>query len=327
MKTVNLRRKFGTVMTVLTPVLILILTMDLLFFRSEDVSRTQTEKSRVFGATYMTMNNPYFQVVDSQLRAIIESEGDILLSRDGAMNQERQNEEIRELIDSGAEVIFIACVDWDEVEEGILYAKSAGVPVIAIDTEVRNTDLVTCSVVSNNYDAGVLCAKHLMMKRDSASVILLEHTTAISGRQRIQGFTDTLDGHPGFRIVASGESDGQIENAMPVMETLLKEHPEADVVMALNDPSAFGAMAAIEGAGLSGNFLVYGVDGSPEAKAMVAEQLMTATCAQFPIRIAKQAAEAAYQILSGFECEREYVIPVELISAENIELYSVSGWQ
>ena len=57
---------------------------------------------------------------------------------------------------------------------------------------------------------------------------------------------------------------------MPVMERLLQEYPEADVLMALNDPSAFGALAAIQGAGLSDRFLVYSVDGSHEGKAMVA---------------------------------------------------------
>ena len=312
---------------ILIPLLILLATVDVLFLSSDDISRAQVEKQHVFGATYMTMNNPYYKVVDSQIRAFLEENGDVLLTRDGTMNQQRQNEEIKELIESGAEVIFITCVDWDQVEEGIRYANEAGVPVIAIDTEVKNSDLVTCSVVSNNYHAGVLCAEHLLANRTGADILLLEHITAISGRQRIKGFTDTLASHPEFRIVGSGESDGQIENAMPVMAELLREHPEADVVMALNDPSAFGAMAAIEGAGLSGEILVYSVDGSPEAKTMVAEQMMTATCAQFPGRLASEAARAAYEILNGNEVEKEIIIPVELVTKENVYRFGISGWQ
>jgi ribose transport system substrate-binding protein len=312
---------------ILIPLLILLATVNVLFLSSDDISRAQVEKQHVFGATYMTMNNPYYKVVDSQIRAYLEENGDVLLTRDGTMNQQRQNEEIKELIESGAEVIFITCVDWDQVEEGIRYANEAGVPVIAIDTEVKNSDLVTCSVVSNNYHAGVLCAEHLLANRTGADILLLEHITAISGRQRIKGFTDTLASHPEFRIVGSGESDGQIENAMPVMAELLREHPEADVVMALNDPTAFGAMAAIEGAGLSGEILVYSVDGSPEAKTMVAEQMMTATCAQFPGRLASEATRAAYEILNGNEVEKEIIIPVELITEENVDRFDISGWQ
>lgn len=327
MKLTDLNRKTGRVCMILIPLLILLVTVNVLFLSSDDISRAQVEKQHVFGATYMTMNNPYYKVVDSQIRAFLEENGDVLLTRDGTMNQQRQNEEIKELIESGAEVIFITCVDWDQVEEGIRYANEAGVPVIAIDTEVKNSDLVTCSVVSNNYHAGVLCAEHLLANRTGADILLLEHITAISGRQRIKGFTDTLASHPEFRIVGSGESDGQIENAMPVMAELLREHPEADVVMALNDPSAFGAMAAIEGAGLSGEILVYSVDGSPEAKTLVAEQMMTATCAQFPGRLASEAARAAYEILNGNEVEKEIIIPVELVTKENVYRFGISGWQ
>lgn len=323
----ELYKKISMISVILIPLIVIFAAVDSLFLHREDVSRAQVEHRHVFGATYMTMNNPYYKVVDTQLRAILEQNGDVLLTRDGTMNQERQNEEIRELIKSGAEAIFIACVDWDEVEDGIRYARSAGVPVIAIDTEVRNSKLVNCSVVSDNYQAGVLCAEHLLENRTHADIILLEHITAISGRQRIRGFTETLERHPGFTIVATGESDGQIENAMPVMEKLLKEHPEADVVMALNDPSAFGAMAAIEGAGLSGKFLVYSVDGSPEAKALVAENMMTATCAQFPSIMAAEAARTVYEILSGLEVDKEIIIPVELITERNVNRFDISGWQ
>jgi len=139
----ELNKKISMISVILIPLIVIFAAVDSLFLHREDVSRAQVEHRHVFGATYMTMNNPYYKVVDTQLRAILEQNGDVLLTRDGTMNQERQNEEIRELIKSGAEAIFIACVDWDEVEDGIRYARSAGVPVIAIDTEVRNSKLVT----------------------------------------------------------------------------------------------------------------------------------------------------------------------------------------
>lgn len=292
-----------------------------------DVSAERAEGRNVFGATYMTMNNPYYQLVDEQMRAEIEAKGDILLSRDAVMDQERQNEEIRELIARGVAAIFLTPVDWEGVRPGLEAAAAAGIPVIVVDAPVKDAQLVACSVLSDNYGAGVQCAEHLLATRERAKIILLEHVTAQSGAERIQGFVDTLEGKEGFEIVASGESDGQIENAMPVMEKLLAQAPEADVVMALNDPSAFGAMAAIEGAGLSERFLVYGVDGTPEGKTMVKDGLMTATCAQFPLRIAKESVEQGYQSLSG-GCERkEIVVPVELLTAENVDRYGTDGWQ
>lgn len=299
----------------------------LLFLYPHDASAKRTESRIVFGATYMTMNNPYYQVMDIQLRSEIEERGDVLLTRDAAMNQTRQNEEIRELIQAGARAIFLTPVEWDTSEEGLRIAWDAGVPVIVVDAPVRNTELAACSVLSDNYRAGVLCAEHLRSMRQSANILLLEHITARSGAERIRGFLDTIRNYEGFAVLGSGESDGQIENAMPVMESLLRRYPEADTVMALNDPSAFGAMAAIEGAGLTDRFLVYSVDGSPEAKALVLDGLMTATCAQFPYEIAKEAALQAYRAI-GDGCEqKEIIIPVELLTAENADAYGLTGWQ
>lgn len=292
-----------------------------------DISARQSENRRIFGATYMTMNNPYYQVLDNCLRSEIEANGDVLLTRDAAMDQDRQNEEIRELISAGAQVIFLTPVEWDIVQTGMEAAAEAGVPIIVVDAPVRNTELAACSVLSDNYQAGVLCARHLLSQRKAAGIILLEHVSASSGVDRIQGFRDTIAGHNGFTILAAGESDGQIENAMPVMEDLLRRAPEADVLMALNDPSAFGGLAAIEGAGLSGRFLIYSVDGSPEAKALVSDGLMTATCAQFPARIAREAAAQGYLALEGGCDQREIIVPVELVTADNARRYGLDGWQ
>ena len=114
---------------------------------------------------------------------------------------------------------------------------------------------------------------------------------------------------------------------MPVMEQLLEQYPEADVLMALNDPSVFGGLAAIQGAGASERFLVYSVDGSPEGKAMVSSGFLTATCAQFPSRIAEEAVKQAYAAIDGGCENKEVIVPVELVTAENVDQYGIDGWQ
>ncbi len=299
----------------------------LMFFWPDDVSASRVEKRHIFGATYMTMNNPYYDVLDQRLREQIEANGDVLLKRDAAMNQQRQNEEIQEMINAGAELIFMVPVEWDTALQGLQIAADAGVPVIILDAPVQDTDLVASSIISDNYTAGVLCAEHLVSEKESGKILLLEHTTAYSGKERIRGFTDTIAQYPEFEIVGSEQSDGQIENAMEATASLLNEHPEADVVMALNDPSAFGAMAAIEGAGMSGKVSVYSVDGSPEAKVLIQENVMTASCAQFPYKVALKAVEDGYKLIQGKEVDKMTIIPVKLITKENVDQYDLTGWQ
>ena len=323
----NDRRKFVSCGAIAMVVLPLLVTVYLLFWSPVDLSARQTGQQRVFGATYMTMNNPYFQVLDTQIQGLLELNGDVLLTRDAAMDQQRQNQEIQELVEAGVCAIFMTPVEWDTSAEGLRIAADAGVPVIVVDAPTQASELAACSVLSDNYQAGVLCARHLMSVRDSAKILLLEHITARSGADRIQGFRDTIAGHAGFEILGSGESDGQIENAMPVMEELLRQYPEADVLMALNDPSAFGGLAAIQGAELSEGFLVYSVDGSPEGKAMVSSGFLTATCAQFPSKVAEEAVKQAYAAIGGGCEQKEVIVPVELLTQENVDLYGIDGWQ
>lgn len=287
----------------------------------------QQETPLRIGATYMTMNNPFYSVIDEELRLMIESRGDILLTRDPALDQDKQNDQIHELLAGEIDLLVINPVDFQQIRPALEEARKADVPVVIVDSQVSDPSLVACTIASDNYGAGVLCAEHLMSTRDSARIALLEHPTAQSAVDRIRGFCDTIAAHPQYQIAGRASSDGQLELAMPALDGLLDADPTIDVVMALNDPTALGAMAALEERHLLERTLVYGVDGAPEAKNMIFEGVMTATVAQSPIQIGQTTAQVIYQILSGQAYESEIIVPVELITEENVEQFGSDGWQ
>ena len=99
---------------------------------------------------------------------------------------------------------------------------------------------------------------------------------------------------------------------MPAMEEMLKRHPDIDVVMALNDPSALGAMAALKNAGRLSDTMIYGVDGTPEAMEMIESGLMTGTVSQEPKKIARLAVNEAYKILEKKDVDKIIMIPTVL---------------
>lgn len=291
------------------------------------IGEKQDEKPLRIGATYMTMNNPFYSVIDEELRLMIESRGDILLTRDPALDQDKQNDQIHELLAGGIDLLVINPVDFQQIRPALEEARDAGVPVVIVDSQVSDPALVACTIASDNYGAGVLCAEHLIRTRDSARIALLEHPTAQSALDRIQGFCDTIADYPQYQIAGRASSDGQLELAMPALDGLLDADPDIDVVIALNDPTALGAMAALEERQLLDRTLVYGVDGAPEAKNMIFEGVMTATVAQSPIQIGQTTAQVIYQILSGEDYESEIIVPVELITAENVGQFGSDGWQ
>ena len=65
---------------------------------------------------------------------------------------------------------------------------------------------------------------------------------------------------------------GNLEIAHPKMQEIIEETPDIDVVMALNDPSALGALAALE-KNNKNDVMVYGIDGTPEIKALMLAEI------------------------------------------------------
>lgn len=293
----------------------------------QDLSARQTEGRRKLGAVYMTLNNPFYEVVDEEIRTAVENRGDVLITRDPALSVERQNEEIEELIEDGVKLIFINPVDWQKCVPAIEKARRAGVQVIVIDTNVEDESLVASTVVSDNYLAGQQCAQHLVGTRQGGKVALLTHVQARSAQERIQGFLDTLAHYPAFQVVDQAECQGQLETAMPAMEKMIGRHPEIDIVMALNDPAAMGAMAALRQAGRLEGVAVYGVDGVTETRDLIAQGHMQATAGQDPRGLGRMAVEQAYKVLGGGQPEPLVKLPTVLITRENVKASNGEGWE
>lgn len=288
----------------------------------------QGQPQKRIGAVYMTMNNPYFEVVDEKIKAVVRNRGDVMVTRDSALDAEMQNRQIEAFVEEGVDLILVNAVDWDEVRHSLATAKEAGVPVLAVDAEVSDPSLVEGSIISDNYNAGVLCAEDLMNRRESGKILFLVQSANSAAVDRIRGFRETLDaaGWP-YRVVGQLECQGQLEIAQPMVEQVLRREDDIDVVMGLNDPSALGAMAALDAAGRLQDVLVYGVDGAPEAKTMIYEKRMAATAAQSPVEIGEKTAKLLYDVLEGKEIPEKTVVPVQLITQENIGRFNLSSWE
>jgi len=273
------------------------------------------------------MNNPYFGILDGAIREVIEANGDYLISRDPATYQEKQNQQIYEMIEEGVEAIFVNPVDWKGVKPALLACKEANIPVFNVDTYVYDTDLVVSVIASDNYNAGVQCAQDMMSKLDSADIVILDQPLINSITQRVQGFKDTIAGNSNYRIVAQEAARGELEVAMEVMNNIIESDLEFDVVLGGNDPTALGALAAIESHHMTDDILIYGIDGSPDGKMMIREGYLEGTSAQYPSDMGKISAEVAYAYLNGEKVEKNIVVPVKLITRDNLDEFAIDEWQ
>src|SRR5437762_2706521 len=109
--------------------------------------------------------------------------------------------------------------------------------------------------------------------------------------------------------ISEDNSAGVPNKSSATAQDILQAHPDLDAIFAINDPSALGAIAAIEKAGKTGKIKVIGFDGQPEAKKAVKDGKMYATVLQHPRQIASATIEAIDKYMSGEQVPPQNLIP------------------
>ena len=293
----------------------------------KDSASSQEHKPRLFGSTYMTRNNPFFDVLHESLEEVVEENGDILITRDPLQNQEKQNEQILDMIDEGIELLFINPVDWEAVQPAIDACREAGVPIINIDTRLKDQDAVVSCIETDNYQAGQECAIDMMKRLDSARIVILDNPIQTSISDRVRGFTDTIEGHDEYEVIFQEAGAGELEVSAEVIAGFLKEEQEFNVLFGGNDPSALGGLSSLQQYKKDEGVLIYGIEGSPDFKAMLEMGFVTGTSSQSPMSLGRVAGETAYDYLDGEEVPKYISLPSRLITKENLSDYEINGWQ
>jgi len=255
----------------------------------------------------------------------VEANGDELISLDPQNSNEKQIAQIEDMISNGVVAMFVNPVDKDGIIAGLDKLKEANIPMFGFDTEVADMSYLVTYAGSDNYNAGKVCGEDLVAKLpDGGPIIVLDSPTMQSVVDRTNGFLEAIDGK-GFEVVFQKDCMGNQEQGNLNGTDALIAHPDAVAIFGGNDPTALGAAAAAEAA--QSKALIYGVDGSPDIKALIAEGKVTGTGAQSPISIGKTIAELYYKWKAGETVEARYPIATFMINSDNIAEYNNGGWQ
>ncbi len=172
-----------------------------------------------------------------------------------------QLEAVRSFIQQGLDYIVIAPIEtagWNTV---LAEAKDAGIPVIIADRDVdatpeEYTARIGTNMVKEGETAGLWLAEYLSGKE--ANILVIEGTVGSSAALgRSEGFNNIAKDHPEWKIIDSQSGDFTQAGGQQVMESFIKSYEgQFNVVVCHNDNEAYGAMDAMDAAGIK-----YGVDG------------------------------------------------------------------
>jgi fructose transport system substrate-binding protein len=215
---------------------------------------------------------------------------------------------IENAVARGATTILLAPSDAG-VTPAVERAREEGVVVIALDTATDPADAVDITFATDNFQAGLLIGQWAAAKLGPEGVenakiglININPSQPVVGVKRNQGFLQGFGidiGDPNIwgdetdpRIVGQDVGSGSQQDSVTAMENLLQIDPEINVLYTINEPTARGAVQAMNSFGIStDDVLIVSVDGGCEAMGDIDEGIINATSQQYPSRMAELGVE------------------------------------
>jgi len=293
-----------------------------------NVSGWASADNPVVGITMGNLQNAFLVTLKDCIQEEIEKAGGKVLVHDSRSEIGRQIEAVEEFVTKGSDIVLLQAFDRVAIIPSLIAASKANIPIIAIDSTVSNIQ-IAASITSDNIQAGRLCGEYLIERlrkekgKAAGDIIIIDGKPSVTVLNRLQGFREAIKPYPDIKITATGNSGGKMNAAIEVMEKILKVHAHLDGIFAINDPSAAGALTAIESAKREKEMFIVSVDGTKTAsEAIKRSSAWVFTAAQDPFAIGKTAADIAIKILKGEKLTgMTILVPVSPISIDNVDSY------
>jgi ribose transport system substrate-binding protein len=283
------------------------------------------EKIEQIGLMVQDMSNPFFSAMDRGAKQAADKIGASINTQDAQLDLANQNNQIDAFIQQGVDLIVVSAVDEDGLQPAIERAKQSGIIVIAVDTPAKGADAV---VMTDAVQAGEKSCEYLFEQMGGQGNLLLVDGTPIQTIiDRITGCENVLKDYPGIKVVGHQASKNDRASGLAVTTDMLTASPDVQGIFGMNDPSALGAVLAVEQAGLNNQVKVSGVDGSPEGEAELKRpgSPFIGTATQDPAQMVQRAVEVAQDIVEGNPpAKKTILIPSELVTRDNVDEYP--GW-
>ena len=180
-----------------------------------------------------------------------------LVMENARQQQENQFSAVRKFILEGVDFIIIAPTveeGWDTVLREV---KDAGIPVIIMDRSVavEDEDLYLTNIGSDFLHQGNLAVEWLEGEIPADKEIKILHLQGTIGAtaqiQRTKALESAVATHDNWEISSQLYGDFTEAKAYEVMTAYLRENKDIDVLYSENDNMTFGAMRALEEAGIT----------------------------------------------------------------------------
>jgi D-xylose transport system substrate-binding protein len=257
----------------------------------------------VIGVSWSNFQEERWKTDEAAIKAAIEKAGGSYISADAQSNPGKQLTDIESLITKGAKALIVLAQDSDAIRPAIEKATQEGIPVVGYDRliEIPSAFYITF----DNKEVGRMQARAVHAAKPKGSYAFIKGSSTdpnadflFAGQMEVlKAAIDKGD----IKNVGEAYTDKWLPaNAQKNMEQILtKNNNKVDAVVASNDGTAGGVVAALSAQGLAGSVPVSGQDGDKAALNRVALGTQTVSVWKDARELGKSAAEIAIALAGG----------------------------
>lgn len=258
----------------------------------------------VVGVSWSNFQEERWKTDEAAIKSELERLGAEYISADAQSSNEKQIADIEGLIARGANALIVLAQDASAVVPAIEKAKAEGIPVVGYDRLIEVSDVFYLTF--DNKEVGRIQAREVLKMQPEGNYVFIKGSSADPNADFLHaGQLEVLDAAikaGKIKVVGEQYTDGWLpENAQKNMEQILTaNNNKVDAVVASNDGTAGGVVAALSAQGLEG-LPVSGQDGDHAALNRVAKGLQTVSVWKDARELGKAAANIAVELAKGAE--------------------------
>ncbi|MGR3552578.1 D-xylose ABC transporter substrate-binding protein [Paracoccus sp. (in: a-proteobacteria)] len=268
-------------------------------------SAALAQDAPVVGVSWSNFQEERWKTDEAAIKQALEAAGASYISTDAQSSSSKQLSDVESLISQGADALIILAQDSEAIGPAVTAAKNEGIPVVGYDRLIE--DPYAFYLTFDNVEVGRMQAQAVFDAQPTGNYVMIKGSPTdpnadfLRGGQQevLQKAIDAGD----ITIVGEAYTDGWLPaNAQRNMEQILTaQNNEVDAVVASNDGTAGGVIAALTAQGLDGVVPVSGQDGDHAALNRIAKGTQTVDVWKDSRELGKNAAEIAVAMAQGTE--------------------------
>lgn len=239
-----------------------------------------------------------------------------------AYSAEAQRPFLDAMLAQNVDGLIVAPTDLDATQVSVDQAASQHIPVIAVDTTVKDGSSLVSYITGDNEAGGELAAKTLAEQiNDSGEVfIMMGSPTDITNILRRDGFTKEMKNHPNIKIVGTEYANSQPAEATTAVNAALLKFPKLSGIFAVDGTSGEGTVAALRNSNAVGKVKLVGYDAYQTQVEDLKNGTYTALIAQQPGKEASMAIQYMVDFLNGktSDINKAVILPNIALTKDNL---------